>query len=118
MRVGSENIEHLTTVVDRPDELQASSVGRRESVAARDSERETHGRPCRHIQSALPTGDGLWPLPRHVSWRSRKVAALCIRRTLCRHVTIATPMVIFLLFDCLLAVFDDWYTCQVRKDKT
>jgi len=20
------------------------------------------------------TGDGLWPLPRHVSWRSRKVA--------------------------------------------
>ena len=71
MRVGSENMENLMTVVDRLDELQTSSVGRRESVAARDSERETHGRPCRHIQSALPTGDGLWPLPRHVSWRSR-----------------------------------------------
>jgi len=37
-------------------------------------------------------------------------AALCIRRTLCRHVTIGTPMVIFLLFDCLLTVFDEWYT--------
>jgi len=36
---------------------------------------------CRHIQSALPTGDGLWLLPRHVWWRSRKVAAfvrLCV----------------------------------------
>ena len=75
------------TVVDRLDELQASSVGTvEESVAAHGSERESdawtrdyigrrHGRPCRHIQSALPTGDGLWPLPRHVSWRSRKVAA-------------------------------------------
>jgi len=28
--------------------------------------------------------------------------ALCIRRTLCRHVTIGTPMV--------LSVFDDWYS--------
>jgi len=36
--------------------------------------------------------------------------ALCIRQTLCRHVTIGTPMVIFCCFDCLLTVFDDWYT--------
>ena len=27
---------------------------------------ETHGRPRRHIESALSTGDGLWPLPRHM----------------------------------------------------
>jgi len=31
---------------------------------------------------------------------------MCIRRTLCRHVTIGTPMFIF----ALLTVFDDWYT--------
>jgi len=51
------------TVVDRQDELQASSVGRREcSQHAAANGSQTHGRPCRHIQSALPTGDGLWPL--------------------------------------------------------
>ena len=39
-----------------------------------------------HIQSALPTGDGLWPLPRHMWWRFRKVAAfarLCVFGGLC-----------------------------------
>ena len=41
--------------------------------------------------------------------------ALCIRRTLCRHVTIGTPMVIFCCFDCLLTVFDDWYTVGTAK---
>ena len=45
------------------------------------------------------TGDGLWPLPQarvmEVSQGSGVCAALCIRQTLCRHVTIGTPMVIF-----------------------
>ena len=45
-----------------------------------------------------------------VSQGSGVCAALCIRRTLYRHVTTGTPMVIFLLFDCLLTVFDEWYT--------
>ena len=40
LRVRSENVENLMTVVDRLDELQASSVGRRECIAARGSERE------------------------------------------------------------------------------
>ena len=109
------------TVVDRLDELQASSVGRRECsmqhTAANGS--QTHGRTCRHIESALSTGDGLWPLSRHmmeVSQGSGVWAALCIRRTLCRHVTICTPMVIFLLFDCLLTVFDEWYTVPIVKN--
>ena len=35
MRVGSENMEDLMTVVDRLDELQASSVGRRECSSTR-----------------------------------------------------------------------------------
>ena len=43
-------------------------------------------------------------------------ARLCIRRTLCRHVTICTPMVIILLFDCLLTVFDDSYTVPIVKN--
>ena len=60
---------------------------------------QTHGRPCRHTESALSTGDGLWPLPRHMWWRSREVAAfarLCVFGELCVDiVTIGTPMVIF-----------------------
>jgi len=35
--------------------------------------------------------------------------AFCIRRTLCRHVTIGTPMVIFAVW-LFFTVFDDWYT--------
>ena len=35
MRVGSENMENLMTVVDRLDDLQASSVGRRECSSTR-----------------------------------------------------------------------------------
>ena len=35
MRVGSENMENLMTVVDRLDELQESSVGRRECSSTR-----------------------------------------------------------------------------------
>jgi len=50
-----------------------------------------------------------------VSLGSGVCAALCIRRTLCTHVTICTPMVIFLLFDCLLTVFDDSYTVPIVK---
>ena len=46
---GVENMENLLTVVDRQDELQASSVGRRECskhhAAANGS--QTHGRPCK-----------------------------------------------------------------------
>jgi len=40
--------------------------------------------------------------------------ALCIRRTLCRHVTIGTPMVIFCCLT-FLPVFDDWYTVGTVK---
>ena len=58
LRMGSENMENLMTVVDRLDELQASSVGRREC----SSIRQRTG--ARHIESALSTDDGLWPLPR------------------------------------------------------
>jgi len=47
--------------------------------------------------SALPTGDGLWPLPRHVSWRSRKVAEFArgraaIERMKIKHVLGYSPM--------------------------
>ena len=48
-----------------------------------------------------------------VSQGSGVCAALCIRRTLCRHVTIGTPMVIFCcltVFWLFLTVVDDWYT--------
>ena len=115
MRVGSENMENVMTVVDRLDELQASSVGRRECSRTRQRKgSQTHGRPCRHIQSALPTGRRAVATAQahvmEVSQCSGICAALCIRRTVCRHVTIGTPMVIFLLFDCLFTVFDNWYT--------
>ena len=81
-------MENLMTVVDRLDELQASSGSRSEC-----SSMDVH----RHMQSALPTGDGLWwPLTMHMWWWFRNVcAALCIRRTLCRYLTIGAPMVIF-----------------------
>ena len=75
MRVGSENMENLMTVVDRLDKLQASSVDRRECSSTRQRTGARRMDVDVDIQSALPTGDGLWPLPRHVSWRSRKVAA-------------------------------------------
>jgi len=42
-----------------------------------------------------------------------KKGALCILRTLCRHVTIGTPIVIFAVltvFWVFLTVFEDWYT--------
>ena len=95
MRVGSENMENLMTVIDRLDKLQVSSVGRRECSSTRqrkgarrmDVHVDTYSQPCPRA-----TGCG---------------AALCIRRTLRRHVTIGTPMVIFLLFDCISTVFDD-----------
>ena len=51
-----------------------------------------------------------------VSRGSGVCAALCIRRTLCRHVTIDTPMVIFCCFDCLLTVFDEWYIEPIVKN--
>ena len=51
-----------------------------------------------------------------VSLGSGVCAALCIRRTLCRHVTIGTPMVIFCCFGCLLTVFDEWYTVPIVKN--
>ena len=51
--------------------------------------------------------------------RRTRTRTLCIRRTLCRHVTIGTPTVIFLLFDCLLTVltvYDKWYTVPIVKN--
>ena len=33
-----------------------------------------------------------------------------------RHVTTSTPMVIFCSFDCLLTVFDEWYTVPIVKN--
>jgi len=54
LRVGSENMENLMTVVDRLDELQASSVGRRECSSMRqrtevrrmDVHVDTYSQPC------------------------------------------------------------------------
>jgi len=54
LRVGSENIENLMTVVDRLDELQASSVGRRECSSTQqrtgarrmDVHVDTYSQPC------------------------------------------------------------------------
>ena len=102
LRVGSENMETLMTVVDRLDELRASSVGRREcsSTRQRTAPREpdtwtsmyTHRVSPAHGRRAVATAQA------HVMEVSRSrgiCAALCIRRTLCRHVTIGTPMVIF-----------------------
>ena len=48
-------------------------------------------------QPVRPAGDGLWPLPRHVSWRSRKVAAFArgravIYRMEIKHVPGYSPM--------------------------
>ena len=116
MRVGSENMENLMTVVDRLDELQVSSVGRRECSSTRqrtgarriDVHVDTY---CTvspaHGRRAVATAQAR---VMEVSRGSGVCAALRIRRTLCRHVTIGTPMVIFLLFDCLFTVFDNWYT--------
>jgi len=46
--------------------------------------------------------------------RGRRTRTLCIRRSLCRHVTIGTSMVIFLLFwlsfDCFWRLVHCWYT--------
>ena len=43
---------------------------------------------------------------------------LCIRWTLCRHVTIGTPMVIFAVLTGFLTVFDQWCTNCHRSTKT
>ena len=54
-----------------------------------------------------------------VSQGSGVCAALCIRRTLCRHVTIGTPMVIFCcltVFWLFFTVFDEWYTVPIVKN--
>ena len=64
--------------------------------------------PCRHIESAMSTDDGLWPLPRHTWWRSREVAAfarLCVFGGLCvdmwRFVQQWSFFAIWLSFDCI-----------------
>jgi len=93
LRVGSENMENLMTVVERLDELQASSVGRRECSSIRQRTGARRMDVHVNIESALSTDDG---------------------RTLCRHVTICTTMVIFCcLTVCLLTVFDDSYTVPI-----
>ena len=59
----------------------------------------------------MPTGDGLWPLPRHMWWKSREVAAFarfCVFGGLCVDVTICTSMVIL----CCLTVF--WLFLTIR----
>ena len=105
LRIGSENMENLMTVFDRLDELQASSVGRRAYSSTRQRTKarrmnvhvDTYSQPC-------PRATGCGHAQAHVmevSQGSGVGAALCIRRTRCRHVTIGTPMVIF----CCLTVF-------------
>jgi len=80
---------------------------------------QTHGRPCRHIQSALPTGDGLWPLPRNMWWRFRKVAVfarLWVVGGLCVDMWRLVHQWSFFAVDCLLTVFGEWYTVPIVKN--
>ena len=118
----SENMENLMTVVDRLDELQASSVGRRECSSTRqrtgarrmDVHVDTYSQPS-HGQRAVATAQAH---VMEVSQGSGVCAALCTRQTLCRHVTVGTPMVIFCcltVFWLFLAVFDEWYTVPIAK---
>ena len=103
------------TVVEKLDELQVSSVGRRECSSTRqrkgarrmDVHVDTCSQPC-----SRATGCG------H-SQGSGVCAALCIRRTLCRHVMSCNDWYTnghFLLFDCLLTVSDEWYTVPIVKN--
>ena len=78
---------------------------------------QTHGRPCRHIQSTLITGNGLSPLPRHMWWRFRKVAAferLCVFGGLCvdmwRLVHQWSFFAVWLSFDCFWRLVHCWYS--------
>jgi len=48
--------------------------------------------------------------------RRTRTRTLCIRPTLCRHVTIWYTNGHFCCFDCLLTVFDDWYTVPIVKN--
>jgi len=72
----------------------------------------THTVSCAHERRAVATAQAH---VMEVSQGSGVCAALCIRRTLCRHVTIGTPMVIFLLFDCRLTVFWRMVHCTNRQ---
>jgi len=93
----SENMENLMTVVDRLDELQASSVGRRECSSTRqrtgarrmDVHVDTYSQPS-HGQLAVATAQAH---VMEVLQGSGVCTALYIRWTVCRHVTIGTPMV-------------------------
>jgi len=101
------------TVVDRLDELQASSVARRKCSSTRqrtgarrmDVHVDTYRVSPAHGRRAVATAQAH---VMEVSRGSGVCAALCIRRTLCRHVTICTPMVIF----CCLTVF--WLFLMIR----
>jgi len=107
------------------DELQASSVGRRECSSTRertgarrmDVHVDAYSQPCPwHRRRAVATAQAH---VMEVSQGSGVCAALCIRRTLCRHVTIGTPMVIFCcltVFWLFLTVFDEWYTVPIVKN--
>ena len=71
---------------------------------------KTHTVSPAHGRHAVATAQGR---VMEVSQGSDVCAALCIPRTLCKHVTIGTPMVIFpvlTVFWLFLTVFDDWYT--------
>ena len=88
MRVESENIENLMTVVDRLDELQASSVGRRrcsstwQRTGARRMDVHVETYSPAHGRRAVATAQAR---VMEVSQGSGVCAALCIRRTLCRQ---------------------------------
>jgi len=96
LRVGSKKMENLMTVVDRLDEPQASSVGRRE---CNSTQQRTGARPIDvHVDTYSHGRRAVATAHAHVMEVSRGsgvCAALCIRRTLCRDVTTGTPMVIF-----------------------
>jgi len=75
-------------------------------------------RPYRHRVSPAHGRRAVATAQAHVMEVSRGsgvCAALCIRRTLCRRDDWYTNGH-FLLFDCLLTVFDEWYTVPIVKN--
>jgi len=73
----------------------------------------THTVSCAHERRAVATAQAH---VMEVSQGSGVCAALCIRRTLCRHVTIGTPMVIFCYLTVFWLFFDEWYTVPIVKN--
>ena len=120
MRVGSENMENLMTVVDRLDELQASSVGRRECSSTRqrtgarrmDVHVDTQSQPCPRATgcSHCPgTCDGGFARKRRLRGFVYSANSVQISDDWCTNGD-------FCCFDCLLTVFDEWYTVPIVKN--